>query len=221
VNDIRGVESGGVLGSLLARKLIATAGRKSVIGRPILYKTTKEFLLRFGLKDLAELPSMEEFEKMAAEIEEMEPEVVASDAYDAASEEAADAEGREDIPLNWEELPEPDELDENAPLPTNHSGKRETTLEAPTAASALSNEPRPAESGLAEPEPAESEPAEPGPCTRRAGIPADRKRDQSPWPRKPRRALKPNHRKSRKTSNRSRINRNLPTHMPSNRLRRP
>lgn len=65
VNQIRGVESAGVLGSLLSRKLIATAGRKQVIGRPILYKTTKEFLLRFGLKDLSELPSMEEFEKMA------------------------------------------------------------------------------------------------------------------------------------------------------------
>jgi segregation and condensation protein B len=71
VNEIRGVESAGVLGSLLARKLIATAGRKQVIGRPILYKTTKEFLLRFGLKNVGELPSMEEFEKMAAiELEE-------------------------------------------------------------------------------------------------------------------------------------------------------
>jgi segregation and condensation protein B len=71
VSEIRGVESAGVLGSLLARKLIATAGRKQVIGRPILYKTTKEFLMRFGLKDVAELPSMEEFEKMAAiELEE-------------------------------------------------------------------------------------------------------------------------------------------------------
>ncbi len=66
VNEIRGVDSSGVFGSLLARKLITTAGRKPVIGRPILYKTTKEFLLRFGLKDVAELPSMEEFEKMAA-----------------------------------------------------------------------------------------------------------------------------------------------------------
>jgi segregation and condensation protein B len=66
VNEIRGVESGGVLGSLLSRKLITTAGRKQVIGRPILYKTTKEFLLRFGLKDVSELPSMEEFEKIAA-----------------------------------------------------------------------------------------------------------------------------------------------------------
>jgi segregation and condensation protein B len=55
-----------VLGSLMSRKLIATAGRKQVIGRPMQYKTTKEFLLRFGLKDLSELPSMEEFEKMAA-----------------------------------------------------------------------------------------------------------------------------------------------------------
>ena len=84
LNEIRGVESGGVLGSLLARKLIATAGRKPVIGRPILYKTTREFLLRFGLKDLSELPSMEEFEKMAAaEIEEMEPEPAAADAAEA------------------------------------------------------------------------------------------------------------------------------------------
>jgi segregation and condensation protein B len=66
VGEIRGVDSGGVLGSLMSRKLIATAGRKQVIGRPMLYKTTKEFLLRFGLKDLNELPSMEEFEKMAA-----------------------------------------------------------------------------------------------------------------------------------------------------------
>ena len=74
VNDIRGVDSSGVFGSLLARKLIATAGRKPVIGRPILYKTTKEFLMRFGLKDLSELPSMEEFEKMAA-IELEEPEI--------------------------------------------------------------------------------------------------------------------------------------------------
>src|SRR5271157_2467290 len=66
VNEIRGVDSSAVFGSLLARKLITTAGRKQVIGRPILYKTTREFLLRFGLKDVAELPSMEEFEKMAA-----------------------------------------------------------------------------------------------------------------------------------------------------------
>jgi len=72
VNEIRGVDSSGVFGSLLARKLITTAGRKQVIGRPILYKTTREFLLRFGLKDISELPSMEEFEKLAVELEASE-----------------------------------------------------------------------------------------------------------------------------------------------------
>jgi segregation and condensation protein B len=74
VSEIRGVDSGGVLGSLVSRKLITTAGRKPVIGRPILYKTTKEFLLRFGLKDVNDLPSMEEFEKMAGELAETEAE---------------------------------------------------------------------------------------------------------------------------------------------------
>jgi segregation and condensation protein B len=76
ISEIRGVETAGVLGSLLARKLITTAGRKQVIGRPILYKTTKEFLLRFGLKDLNELPSIEEFEKMAGELADADLEPV-------------------------------------------------------------------------------------------------------------------------------------------------
>src|SRR5579863_7436451 len=67
ISEIRGVDSGGVIATLLDRKLISTAGRKQVIGRPILYKTTKEFLMRFGLKDVNELPSMEEFEKLVAE----------------------------------------------------------------------------------------------------------------------------------------------------------
>ncbi len=67
INEIRGVDSGGVIATLLDRKLITTAGRKQVIGRPILYRTTKEFLMRFGLKDVNELPSMEEFEKLVAE----------------------------------------------------------------------------------------------------------------------------------------------------------
>jgi len=67
ISEIRGVDSNGVIATLLDRKLITTAGRKAVIGRPILYKSTKEFLLRFGLKDVGELPSMEEFEKLVAE----------------------------------------------------------------------------------------------------------------------------------------------------------
>ena len=67
INEIRGVDSSGVIATLLDRKVITTAGRKAVIGRPILYRTSKEFLLRFGLKDVGELPSMEEFEKLVAE----------------------------------------------------------------------------------------------------------------------------------------------------------
>ena len=85
ISEIRGVDTGGVLGSLLTRKLIATAGRKQVIGRPILYKTTKDFLLRFGLKDISELPSIEEFEKMAGELNEaVQEEIVMEDASTSA-----------------------------------------------------------------------------------------------------------------------------------------
>lgn len=100
ISDIRGVDSSGVIGTLLERKLITTAGRKAVVGRPMLYKTTKDFLLRFGLKDVTELPSLEEFEKLAAR--EMQDELFAGDhsamadatgvPHDSASEETASEE---------------------------------------------------------------------------------------------------------------------------------
>ena len=108
VNEIRGVDSSGVFGSLLARKLISTAGRKQVIGRPILYKTTKEFLLKFGLNDVAELPSMEEFEKMAQlEFEDMEP-----------TEEASAGAGEPGVPETDDDPdPEEDPASEEAPVP--------------------------------------------------------------------------------------------------------
>ena len=64
IMEIRGVQGAGVLKTLLDRKVIAVAGRKNVIGKPILYKTTKEFLIQFGLKDLTELPSLKEFEEI-------------------------------------------------------------------------------------------------------------------------------------------------------------
>jgi segregation and condensation protein B len=89
IGEIRGVDSSGVLGSLISRKLITTAGRKQVIGRPILYKTTKDFLMRFGLKDLNELPSIEEFEKLTAAAQ--------SDLF-AGSGAVADATGVPDVP---------------------------------------------------------------------------------------------------------------------------
>ncbi|MGH9603089.1 MAG: SMC-Scp complex subunit ScpB [Terriglobales bacterium] len=66
ISEIRGVDTSGVIATLLDRKLITTAGRKAVIGRPILYRTTKEFLLRFGLKDVGELPSLKEFEEVSS-----------------------------------------------------------------------------------------------------------------------------------------------------------
>jgi segregation and condensation protein B len=102
IGDVRGVDSGGVLGSLIARKLITTAGRKQVLGRPILYKTTKEFLLRFGLKDLNELPSIEEFEKMATELAETE-------------EEGPFAPGEEELPFAQNEIAALEEVGDPAP----------------------------------------------------------------------------------------------------------
>jgi segregation and condensation protein B len=64
IMEIRGVQGAGVLKTLIDRKLIAPAGRKNVIGKPILYKTTREFLIQFGLKDVSELPTLKEFEEL-------------------------------------------------------------------------------------------------------------------------------------------------------------
>jgi segregation and condensation protein B len=64
IMEIRGVQGAGVIKTLLDRKLIAIGGRKQVVGKPILYKTTKEFLMQFGLKDLSELPTLKEFEEL-------------------------------------------------------------------------------------------------------------------------------------------------------------
>jgi segregation and condensation protein B len=64
IMEIRGVQGAGVLKTLLDRKLVATAGRKNVLGKPIMYKTTREFLIQFGLSSLAELPTLKEFEEL-------------------------------------------------------------------------------------------------------------------------------------------------------------
>jgi segregation and condensation protein B len=65
IQEIRGVNVSGVVKTLLEKRLIVTAGRKAVMGRPIMYRTSKEFLMRFGLSDLEELPSLKEFEQLA------------------------------------------------------------------------------------------------------------------------------------------------------------
>ena len=70
------MHASGVIKTLLDKKFVATAGRKDVLGRPILYKTTKEFLMHFGLKDLSDLPSMEEFEELIKNQAAAEEEIV-------------------------------------------------------------------------------------------------------------------------------------------------
>jgi segregation and condensation protein B len=111
IMEVRGVQGAGVLKTLLDRKLIAGAGRKNVIGKPILYKTTKEFLIQFGLKDIAELPSLKEFEeirRMAFADTEVEP-TAATPAeaapVDAAPVEAAPAESKTEAPAEPETQP--------------------------------------------------------------------------------------------------------------------
>ncbi len=64
---IRGKKSSTALQTLLEKKLVGIVGRKPVVGRPILYGTSKEFLIHFGLKDLADLPTLKEFAQMAGE----------------------------------------------------------------------------------------------------------------------------------------------------------
>ena len=92
VMEIRGVQGAGVLKTLLERKLIQTAGRKSVVGRPILYKTTKDFLVQFGLKDLSELPTLKEFEELGRlAISESEVEAAPGGTTESTAQEAGPA----------------------------------------------------------------------------------------------------------------------------------
>jgi len=131
IQEIRGVNTSGVLKTLLDKRLITTAGRKEVIGRPILYRTSKEFLMRFGLSDLDELPSLKEFEALAREAlgsdegvapNEVSDESVLDTAAQTASRElvaadvetgaSADAEAREELleetAASNEGMPEPE-----------------------------------------------------------------------------------------------------------------
>jgi segregation and condensation protein B len=133
INEIRGVNVGGVIKTLLEKHLITTAGRKEVIGRPILYRTSKQFMMRFGLSDLDELPSLKEFEQLAqaaldsdAGVAEAEPSDHAAGSARAPSELSGAnhsqgvAEGSEDDDLAelGEEVPE-----SHAPLSPEATGE--------------------------------------------------------------------------------------------------
>jgi segregation and condensation protein B len=121
IMEIRGVQGAGVLKTLLDRKLIAVAGRKNVIGKPILYKTTREFLIQFGLKDMAELPSLKEFEEIRrmafADTEPAEP------LAEAAPPETAPEPPVESAP---EEPPAPPATEAEAPASPEASQESET-----------------------------------------------------------------------------------------------
>ena len=93
INEIRGVNCAGVIQTLLEKRLITTAGRKAVIGRPILYRTSKEFLLRFGLSDLEELPSLKEFEQLAQAALGSDEGIAPTDPAEGAARAAAAGEG--------------------------------------------------------------------------------------------------------------------------------
>ncbi len=88
IQAIRGVNASGVIHTLLKHKLISTAGRKKVVGKPMMYKTTREFLIQFGLNDLSELPNLKELEELsrAALGEEDEQEAVEGQAPTGAPE---------------------------------------------------------------------------------------------------------------------------------------
>jgi segregation and condensation protein B len=102
IQAIRGVNAGGVIHTLLNHKLITTAGRKKVIGRPMQYKTTKDFLVQFGLNDISELPSLKELEELsrAALGEGEEPDAAQASETDQISENGAGArsvDGEDDL----------------------------------------------------------------------------------------------------------------------------
>jgi segregation and condensation protein B len=106
--DLRGVRSAGVVRTLLEKKLVRIVGRKPVVGRPLLYGTTKEFLLRFGLKDLRDLPQLKDMSEVfgddvAKQLEGLEP----------------DAPGGGPVPALKDEAPgvEPERTEEDPPAP--------------------------------------------------------------------------------------------------------
>lgn len=171
INEVRGVNCGGVIKTLLERRLITTAGRKEAVGRPILYRTSKDFLMRFGLADLEELPSLKEFEQLAQAalgaddgIAPVEPEEASGEERGilaSANPEAADASAKTDAdaPVAAEsdlptEMASPSaeaildtaehelRADESAPPATENAG-----VETPEATSAAPPETKAATSG--------------------------------------------------------------------------
>jgi segregation and condensation protein B len=151
VQAVRGVSAAGVIHTLLDRKLIAPAGRKKVIGRPMQYKTTKEFLVHFGLNDLSELPTLKELEELARS-------ALGEDLVTAAETEAPD-EPRNETP-EPDAPPDPDDsLERDAPPKPAESVDLAEAPESDTPEPDTAPEPAAAGESAEGPE-APSEPAE-------------------------------------------------------------
>jgi len=174
IEEVRGVDCGGVLHTLMEKKLVVTSGRKNVVGRPILYRTSKEFLVHFGLKDVGELPSLKEFEELAKRALGSEwaaeetagvtepagaPAEPASDSGDGAG--ASPEAAVTPIPEPGPEVPQPisePTAEQHAPLEISSEGAAADDSESPSASSDVNPLALPtectAESGPAEgPEP--------------------------------------------------------------------
>ncbi len=96
IQELRNVNSSGVVKKLLERRLVRIAGRKEVVGKPFLYATTREFLMHFGLKSLKELPPLEQFEELFGDELEAAPEDLEPDPEELADREAVVAAEAED-----------------------------------------------------------------------------------------------------------------------------
>ena len=96
IQELRGVNSSGVLKNLLERRLIRISGRKEVVGKPFLYATTREFLQHFGLKSLKELPPLEQFEELFGGDVEAAPELIEPDPEEEVEQRVAAMEERRD-----------------------------------------------------------------------------------------------------------------------------
>jgi len=130
IEQVRGVDCGGVLETLLERRLVKIGGRKEAPGRPMLYETTPEFLEVFGLKDLDSLPDLKEFQEIQRAQEEAESQGVetVTEMRDIAA--GFEAEGAEAAPEERVELPDPPASDppldgEDAPEPPIEGGTGE------------------------------------------------------------------------------------------------
>jgi segregation and condensation protein B len=154
INEIRGVNVGGVIKTLLEKRLITTAGRREVIGRPILYRTSKQFLMRFGLFDLDELPSLKEFEALAQAALGDDTGIAPTEPEDPALAPAASCEPGASAKAATGAVPDdPIEADvaaasaqisnENAGSPENPSGEADTVRAAAASGGKGPSEPAP------------------------------------------------------------------------------